>query len=105
MLNRALQQNYPAGSIFKIIDSAAALKKGFKADERIAAPNSFWPLEPKKTSSCPANLSAPCVQNFAGESCDNGKTATLAFALAKSCNTAFASLAVTNIGGDDLKKQ
>jgi peptidoglycan glycosyltransferase len=105
MFNRALQQNYPAGSIFKVIDSAAALKKGIKADERIPAANSFWPLEPKRASACPSNLSAPCVENFEGESCDNGKTATLAFALAKSCNTAFAALAVTNIGGEDLKKQ
>jgi peptidoglycan glycosyltransferase len=105
MLNRALNQNYPAGSIFKVIDTAAALKKGFKADDRIPARNSFWPLEPKRTSACPASLSAPCVENFAGESCDDGTTATLAFALAKSCNTAFASLAVTNIGPEDLKKQ
>lgn len=105
MLNRALNQNYPAGSIFKVIDSAAALKLGIKADERIAAPNSFWPLQPKRTSPCPANLSAPCVQNFQGERCDNGKTATLAFALAKSCNTAFAALAVNRIGPDALRQQ
>jgi peptidoglycan glycosyltransferase len=105
MLNRALLQNYPAGSIFKVIDTAAALKKGFKADERIAAPNSFWPYEPNRKTACPTNLTGPCVQNFGGESCDNGTDATLAFALAKSCNTAFAALAVKNIGGEDLKKQ
>jgi penicillin-binding protein A len=102
MLNRALKQNYPAGSIFKIIDSAAALELGIKPTERIAAPNSFWPLQPKRTSPCPGGLSAPCVQNFEGESCDNGTTATLAFALAKSCNTAFAALAVNRIGGQAL---
>jgi penicillin-binding protein A len=105
MLNRALRQNYPAGSMFKVIDTAAALKKGFKPDERIAAPNSFWPFEPRRTSPCPQNLSGACVQNFAGETCDNGKTATLAFALAKSCNTAFAALTVNNIGGSDLADQ
>ncbi|MDT4913157.1 MAG: penicillin-binding protein [Pseudonocardiales bacterium] len=105
MLNRALKQNYPAGSIFKIIDSAAALKKGVKPDTRIPAPNSYWPLEPKRTSSCPASLSQPCVQNFQGERCDNGKTATLAFALAKSCNTAFAELAVQNLGAQRLQDQ
>jgi peptidoglycan glycosyltransferase len=105
LLNRAIDQNYPAGSIFKIIDSAAALDRGIKPDQRIPAPNSYWPLDPKRTSACPANLSAPCVQNFSGETCDNGKTATLAFAFAKSCNTAFAALAVNNIGGIDLAKQ
>ncbi len=74
------------------------LKKGVKPDDKIPAPNSYWPLEPKRTSSCPGNLSAPCVQNFEGEKCQNGKTATLAFALAKSCNTAFAALAVEKLG-------
>lgn len=105
MLDRALRQNYPAGSIFKIVDSAAALKKGIKADDKIPAPNSYWPLEPKRTSSCPSNLSAPCVQNFQGEQCQNGKTATLAFALAKSCNTAFAALAVEKLGAQALQDQ
>jgi peptidoglycan glycosyltransferase len=105
MLNRALQQNYPAGSIFKVIDSAAALELGIKSDDRIPARNSFWPLEPKRTSPCPTGLSAPCVQNFEGETCDNGTTATLAFALAKSCNTAFAALAVNRIGGNALAEK
>jgi peptidoglycan glycosyltransferase len=105
MLNRALNQNYPAGSIFKIIDSAAALKHGVTSDSRIPAPNSFWPLDPSRKSACPSTLSAPCVQNFGGETCDNGTDATLAFALAKSCNTAFAALAVNRIGAIDLKKQ
>jgi peptidoglycan glycosyltransferase len=106
LLNRALNQNYPAGSIFKIIDTAAALKLGIKADDRIPARNSFWPLEPKRTSACPASLSAPCVENFAGEDCQPGSTkATLAFALAKSCNTAFAALTVNRIGGNDLADQ
>jgi peptidoglycan glycosyltransferase len=105
MLDRALNQNYPAGSIFKVIDSAAVLRKGVKADDRIPAPNAFWPLDPTRKSACPSSLSAPCVENFSGETCDNGTTATLAFALAKSCNTAFASLAVNKIGATDLKKQ
>jgi peptidoglycan glycosyltransferase len=105
MLNRALNQNYPAGSILKVIDSAAALKLGINPDDRIPAPNSFWPFEPKRTTPCPANLAAACVQNFGGEVCDNGKTATLAFALAKSCNTAFAELVVNRVGAAQLKEQ
>ena len=105
MLNRALNQNYPAGSIFKIIDTAAALKKGVKPTDRIPAPNAYWPLQPERTTACPGSLSAPCVENFEGEACQNGKTATLAFALAKSCNTAFAALAVQRIKAQAIKDQ
>jgi penicillin-binding protein A len=105
LLNRALRQIYPPGSVFKVIDAAAALKKGIKADQAIKAPNSYWPLEPKRTTACPADLSAPCVENFQGETCQNGRTATLTFALAKSCNTAFAALAVEQLGPQALKSQ
>ena len=105
MLNRALNATYPAGSIFKIIDSAAALKDGVTPNKSIPAPNSFWPLTPSKTSACPASLNAPCVQNFSGETCDNGKTASLQFAFAKSCNTAFAALAVQQLGPQQLADQ
>jgi peptidoglycan glycosyltransferase len=105
MLNRALNQNYPAGSIFKIIDSAAALKNGLKPDARIPAPDGYRPFDEKDTSACPAALNTACVENFAGETCDNGKTATLDFAFAKSCNTAFAQLAVDQITGPGLAAQ
>lgn len=106
MLDRALNQNYPAGSIFKIIDAAAALKHGAKASDKIPAPRYYWPLDAKKTSACPANLAAPCVENFGAEECQPGSSsATLAFAFAKSCNTAFAELAVNRIGSVDLKTQ
>jgi penicillin-binding protein A len=105
MLNRALSEIYPPGSVFKVVDAAAALKQGIKPDQKIAAPNSYWPLEPKRTTACPATLSAPCVENFQGERCDNGKTATLTFALAKSCNTAFAALAVEKLGPTLLRDQ
>jgi penicillin-binding protein A len=105
MLNRALREIYPPGSVFKVIDVAAALKYGIKPTTRIPAPNSYWPLEPKKKAACPAGLAAPCVQNFNGETCDNGKDATLDLSLVKSCNTAFAALAVERLGGQRLKDQ
>ena len=104
LVNRAFAQLYPAGSIFKIIDSAAALEHGFQPDTSIPATNSYWPLDPARTEACPASLNAPCVENFGGEQCDNGKTATLAFALAKSCNTAFAQLAV-HLGGSVIAQK
>jgi peptidoglycan glycosyltransferase len=105
MLNRALRQIYPPGSVFKVIDAAAALKQGIQRTDKIPAPNSYWPLDPKRTSACPAGLAAPCVQNFEGETCDDGKTATLELALIRSCNTAFAALTVERLGGDQLKQQ
>jgi peptidoglycan glycosyltransferase len=105
MLDRALNQNYPAGSIFKIIDSAAALKQGIKPTSRIPAPDGYRPFDEKDTSACPASLNTACIENFSGETCDNGKTATLAFAFAKSCNTAFAQLAVDQITGPGLAAQ
>jgi peptidoglycan glycosyltransferase len=105
MLNRAFNQTYPAGSTFKIVTSAAALSAGVITPRTtIPAPNSYWPLDPKRTAPCPANLSAPCVQNFGGETCDNGKTATAEFAFAKSCNTAFAALG-DRIGGERMAAQ
>lgn len=111
MLNRAFNQTYPAGSTFKIITAAAALKEGVKPSTSVAAPQYYWPLSPAKTSPCPANDAGPCIHNFnvAGatpEQCQPGSTkATLAFALAKSCNTTFAELAVNTIGVDALVAQ
>jgi peptidoglycan glycosyltransferase len=105
LLNRAFNQLYAPGSVFKVVDSAALLKGGAKPTDQVPAPNSYWPLEPKRKDPCPANLRAPCVENFEGETCQNGTTASLAFALAKSCNTAFAQLAVEKIGATALKDE
>src|SRR4051794_30819484 len=71
-LDRALKQNYFPGSVFKVIDAAAALKDGVAPDTRIPAPNSYWPFDPTKKAACPTGLAAACVQNFEGETCDNG---------------------------------
>lgn len=106
MLNRAFNQVYPPGSVFKIITSAAALTAGVKPDTRLPAANGYWPFDAKKTSACPSDdPTSSCVQNFDGETCDNGSTATLAFAFAKSCNTAFAALTVDKLGGQKLAAQ
>ncbi|SHG24109.1 cell elongation-specific peptidoglycan D,D-transpeptidase [Jatrophihabitans endophyticus] len=104
LLNRTTKQVYPAGSMFKVIDTAAALADDSKltASTRLAAPNSYWPLDTERKSACPANGEAACVENFDGEVCDNGKTATLALALAKSCNTTFSKLVAEDLGGTKL---
>jgi peptidoglycan glycosyltransferase len=83
LLNRAFQSSYPPGSIFKVIVAAAALKAGKKPNDKIPAPNVLQ---------LPAGGT---MRNFNGETCGNGKTATLVEALTISCNTAFGDLGVT----------
>ncbi len=97
LVNRALQQRYPPGSTFKTIVSAAALKDGVTAETNLISPNGYFP-ETGATGPCNGTNPA-CVQNFGGESCHGGKTATLTYAFAKSCNTTFAALAVEKLGG------
>lgn len=103
-LNRAFRQVYPAGSMFKVIDTAAALSSDPKvtARTRLPSPNTYWPLDTGRKSACPANGEAACIENFDGETCDNGSTATLGHALAKSCNTTFSKYVTETLGGDKL---
>jgi penicillin-binding protein A len=82
MLNRAFDQNYPPGSVFKVIVAAAALKAGTQPNDVIAAP---------KTLVLP-DTNGTTLSNYDNESCGNGTTDTFANALAISCNTAFAGL-------------
>ena len=102
LLDRALRQVYAAGSVFKVIVAAEALKEGRKPSTDIPAPNSYWPGDPGRTTPCPAGTASPCVSNFDRETCANGKTATLEFALAKSCNTAFAALLADQLNLDSF---
>ncbi|MDN4645039.1 peptidoglycan D,D-transpeptidase FtsI family protein [Arthrobacter sp. PsM3] len=72
------------GSVFKLIDTAAALNSG-KYNKDSILPN-------------PAEMSFPGIQyklpNYAGGNCYTRDTATFAFALQQSCNTPFASIAL-----------
>jgi penicillin-binding protein A len=98
MQNRAFNQLYPAGSVFKVIVSAAALRAGVKSDQQVPAPNGYWPYG-DGSGGCPNDPASSCVENYQGETCLNAKTAPLLYAFAKSCNTAFAALAVDKLGG------
>ena len=104
LLNRAFNELYPPGSTFKVVVSAAALKANIKPTDQLIAPNGYYPETGKTAKSCPRN-SVSCIENFGGEKCDNGSTASLAFAFAKSCNTTFSALAVEQLGGDAIAAQ
>jgi len=103
LVNRAFTQTYAPGSVMKVITAAAALQAGVKMGDQIPAPNAYWPLG--GSGACPKAGGAACIQNFEGEQCDNGTTATMALAFAKSCNTAFAQLGVEKIGGSALQNE
>lgn len=94
LLNRGLEALYPPGSIFKIIDLAAAFSSGRYN------PNTVIPS--------PTQLKLPetniYMHNFAGESCGNGSTATIADAFRVSCDTAFAGLGM-RLGAAALARQ
>jgi peptidoglycan glycosyltransferase len=82
------------GSVFKIVDTAAALGSG-KYNKDSVLPN-------------PAELSFPGIQyrlpNYAGGNCYTQNTASFAFALQQSCNTPFASIAI-DLGEDAIANQ
>lgn len=93
LLNRSIQQVYPPGSLFKVIDTAAALSSGeYTPDTEIAGPAV---LDLPDTTSTISNFDdAPCLDG----------TVTLTEALAISCNTAFAKLGL-ELGDDALREQ
>ncbi len=87
IMDRVADRVLPPGSTFKVIVSAAALQSGmtptteFPDAEEYLAPGSGSP-----------------IRNAGDGDCANGDTLTLAQALAVSCNTVFAPLAV-DLGG------
>ncbi|MCU1518667.1 MAG: peptidoglycan glycosyltransferase [Pseudarthrobacter sp.] len=82
------------GSVFKLVDTAAALSSG-KYNKDSELPN-------------PAELPFTGIQyklpNYAGGNCYTRDTASFAFALQQSCNTPFASIAL-DLGRDAIAEQ
>lgn len=94
LLDRATEQRYPPGSLFKVVTAAAALSSGRYAPDSLLA--------------SPTKLRLPLtridLQNFGGEVCGDGVHISLADALRISCNTAFAGLGLA-LGGDAIRRQ
>jgi peptidoglycan glycosyltransferase len=91
-LNRAIGDNFPPGSVFKVIVSAAALENGYQPDTEIPAPDVLT-LPGTRTE----------LENFNGSACASDEKQPLIDALTISCNTAFAELGI-ELGEDRIRE-
>jgi penicillin-binding protein A len=82
LIDRALNETYPPGSMFKIVTASTAFASG-----------KFTPstVVPAPTSLILSGTQTP-LPNFGGESCGNGGQDTISHAFEISCNTAFAGI-------------
>ena len=87
LLNRAIAAVYPPGSTFKLVIAAAALQQGYTPQTPVTG-------EAKITL---PDTGGATLSNFGGETCGDGGGADvpLTEALAYSCNTAFAEVAMS----------
>src|SRR3954447_4553769 len=90
-LNRAIGDNYPPGSVFKVVVSAAALTDGYTPETVIPAPD-LLTLPGTSTT----------LENFGGSRCSANEKMQLIQALTISCNTAFAQLGI-DLGEDKVR--
>jgi peptidoglycan glycosyltransferase len=90
-LNRAIGDNYPPGSVFKVVVSAAALTDGYTPETVIPAPDVLT-LPGTSTT----------LENFGGSRCSANEKQQLIQALTISCNTAFAQLGI-DLGEDKVR--
>ncbi len=91
LLNRAISETYPPGSTFKVITTAAALRAGARPETQLTA-----------ASQIPLPNSTATLENYGGTSCGGGQTASLQYAFAHSCNTAFVQLGI-DVGEEGLR--
>lgn len=90
LLNRVTSERYPPGSVFKVIDSAAALMNGYEPDTELEGGAEYLP----PTAGGP-------IRNAPGVNCPN--ELTLRQSLVISCNTAFSRLMAEELGSDLLR--
>jgi peptidoglycan glycosyltransferase len=91
-LNRAISDNFPPGSLFKVIVSAAALADGRTPETVVPAPEEL-----------PLPNSTRVIPNFNGSACSPSGEQSLIDALTISCNTAFAQLGM-DLGEDKVRE-
>ncbi len=91
-LNRAIGDNFPPGSLFKVIVSADALEDGRTPETVIPAPDVLTLPQ----------TSTP-LRNFGNSSCSSSQEQPLIDALTISCNTAFAQLGI-DLGEDRVRE-
>src|SRR3712207_4057592 len=91
-LNRAVGDNFPPGSVFKVIVSATALENGYEPDTEIPAPDVL--TLPGTTTQ---------LENFNGSECAADEKQPLIDSLTISCNTAFAQLGI-DLGEDKIRE-
>lgn len=96
LLNRAIQTRLPPGSTFKILTAAAAIDKGlYKAEDQVPGGVTF---QLPQTSGPSGEI------DNEGRSCGaNNARIPFSQALAQSCNTSFAQLAI-EVGAEDMAK-
>jgi penicillin-binding protein A len=96
LVNRATAAVYPPGSTFKLVIAAAALQQGYTPQT---------PVTGEAKISLP-DTGGATLSNFGGETCGDGGGADVPLidALAHSCNTAFAEVAMS-LGAVPVRKQ
>lgn len=95
-LNRATGAVYPPGSTFKLLIASAALQNGFNPGSDVTGASKITLPD----------TGGATLSNFNGNTCaqQGNDTVSLTLALAHSCNTAFAEVAM-DLGADKIREQ